>query len=144
MNDIRRVVAVCLWLRRALQRNVRFSACGPAYVNDARPDDELSENMAFDDGRFFFDDSDLLDHCVLRPLAHIRSAWELTWDPEAGGRMYAEGQIRLHHLTCSVSNFQGKTPEGELPVPSPGRGVPHPDRCPALTGRDAQSLRPHP
>lgn len=32
----------------------------------------------------FFDDSDSLDYLVLRPLAHIRPAWELTWDPEAG------------------------------------------------------------
>jgi hypothetical protein len=32
----------------------------------------------------FFDDSDSLDYRVLRPLAHIRPAWELTWDLEAG------------------------------------------------------------
>ena len=30
--------------------------------------------------RAFFAWSDILDHEVLRPLSHIRAAWELTWD----------------------------------------------------------------
>lgn len=33
-----------------------------------------------DDVRAFFAWSDLLDHAVLRPLAHVRSNWEITWD----------------------------------------------------------------
>lgn len=32
--------------------------------------------------KFFFNNSDLLDHFVLRPLAHIQYNWELTWDGE--------------------------------------------------------------
>ena len=36
----------------------------------------------------FFDNSEFLDHLVLRPLAHIQPAWELTWSPEA--EAYAE------------------------------------------------------
>jgi len=28
----------------------------------------------------FFGDSGLLDHMVLRPLAHVRGGWELSWD----------------------------------------------------------------
>lgn len=34
--------------------------------------------------RRFFAWSDSLDHLVLRPLSHIRSAWEITWDHQAG------------------------------------------------------------
>lgn len=30
--------------------------------------------------RQFFAWSDLLDHAVLRPLSHVRSNWEITWD----------------------------------------------------------------
>jgi hypothetical protein len=32
----------------------------------------------------FFADSDYLDHMVLRPLSHIRTNWELTWDRKTG------------------------------------------------------------
>ncbi|MGJ5817014.1 hypothetical protein [Paludibaculum fermentans] len=35
------------------------------------------------DKRDFFRNSDLLDYMVLRPLAHIRSGWELVWEPES-------------------------------------------------------------
>jgi len=32
--------------------------------------------------RGFFARSDFLDHCVLRPLSHIRGNWETTWNRE--------------------------------------------------------------
>ena len=32
------------------------------------------------DTKTFFCNSDLLDCLVLRPLSHIKSNWELTWD----------------------------------------------------------------
>jgi len=38
--------------------------------------------------RSFFEDSSLLDYLVLRPLSHIRGAWELRWSLESGA--YAE------------------------------------------------------
>jgi hypothetical protein len=33
--------------------------------------------------RGFWDGSSILDYMVLRPLAHIRSAWDITWDEES-------------------------------------------------------------
>lgn len=41
-----------------------------------------AETRASDRVKAFFANSDLLDRLVLRPLAHILSKWETTWDRE--------------------------------------------------------------
>ncbi len=59
--------------------------------------------------RTFFAKSDLLDHAVLRPLAHIRPNWEITWDAD-GERYHTEDESFAHDLNLAIDQIARTEP----------------------------------
>lgn len=44
----------------------------------------------------FFENSDILDHAVLRPISHVAPNWELTWDLSSGRYEEEEDSLAAH------------------------------------------------
>ncbi len=61
-------------------------------------------NFSIAQGRAFFAQSDLLDYLALRPLAHIRGNWDVTWDP-AAGRYEPEEDSFAQHLNVLIEDI---------------------------------------
>jgi hypothetical protein len=56
----------------------------------------IIENPPVESVKAFFAWSDMLDHDVLRPLAHIKGGWEITWDHARQQYQPEEGSFAKH------------------------------------------------
>lgn len=61
-------------------------------------------DFSIDQGRAFFAKCQMLDYLALRPLAHMRSNWEITWDASAG-RYRVEDDSLAHELNVLIEDI---------------------------------------